>query len=102
MPAMALTSTQQRIEIGKRLKALRIASGYERNQKGFVDLIGIAPNAWSQYEAGTRLPTLDQADKIVVATGVTLDWIYRGNVSGLPHHIAVKLGGVGTKDSLSA
>jgi transcriptional regulator with XRE-family HTH domain len=99
---MAIEPATHRKAVGRRLKALRTALGYENNQRGFVGLVGLTQPAWSNYEAGDRLPNLDAANRIAEATGVTLDWIYRGNVSGLPHHIAVKLADLAERDSLSA
>lgn len=102
MPGMANEPATHRKAIGRRLKALRAALGYERNQTGFAKFLGFAQPTWANYEAGDRIPNLDAAHKIVEATGVTFDWIYRGTVAGLPHHIAVKLAEQASKDSLSA
>lgn len=102
MPAMIDVPATHRKAVGARLKALRAALGYERNQHGFAAFVGIAQTAWSNYEKGDRVPNLDAANKIAEATGATFDWIYRGNVSGLPHHIAVQLAEQAAKDRLSA
>lgn len=77
------------IEIGARLKALRLALGM--SQVEFYTLAGIAQNAYSQYESGERLLTLPQAIKIREKFGVTLDWLFQGDVSGMPHALAAKI-----------
>lgn len=72
-------------DIGRRIVALREA--LEMNQTGFAQMTGIKQNALANYEAGTRRPDLDQAYKLVAKTGVTLDWVYLGDRSGLPQRL---------------
>lgn len=72
-------------DIGRRIVALREAMGM--NQTAFAQLTDIKQNALANYEAGTRRPDLDQAYKLVAKTGVTLDWVYLGDRSGLPHRL---------------
>jgi transcriptional regulator with XRE-family HTH domain len=53
----------------------------------------ISPNAWSQFtnpESKRRI-TLNEAYKLRDAFGVTLDWIYDGDPSGLPQRLYKKL-----------
>ena len=76
--------------IGKRIEATRLALGYT-NASAFARLVGISVPALGNYERGERRPNVDQALQIVRATGATLDWIYRGDRSGLPHRIAAHL-----------
>lgn len=61
---------------------LREALGH--NQGAFARLVDISQPGLANYEAGLRRPDLDQAVKIVLKTGVTLDWLYLGDRSGLP------------------
>ena len=68
--------------IGVRLKALRDTTRLK--QTPFADDIGVTQSAWSQYESGKRQITLDVAVTLVERFGVTLDWIYFGDSSGLP------------------
>jgi transcriptional regulator with XRE-family HTH domain len=72
--------------IGDRLEALREA--FNVTQTEFAARAGIAQNTYNQYAKGKNLPRLDFAEKICDEYGVTLDWIYRGEQSGLPVHIA--------------
>ena len=72
--------------IGERLEALRLA--FSINQSEFAARAGIAQNTYNQYAKGKNLPRLDFAERICDEYGVTLDWIYRGDQSGLPVHIA--------------
>lgn len=78
-------------QIGQRLKALRIAKGYGQNQIGFARLCGVTPQAWNNYEGGSRRPDLESAAKIRQATGVTYDFIYNGVMSHLPMELAASI-----------
>ena len=71
--------------IGARLKAIRKASG--RNQSQFATWVEVNIPTWSNYERAYRRIDLDNAFKVVRKTGVTLDWIYFGDESGLPVHL---------------
>lgn len=75
--------------IGKRLEKLRTVVGL--NQTGMAEALHIGQSAWSQYESGTRRVTLEVAGRIAVRFGVTLDWLYRGDPSGLPLKLAQSL-----------
>lgn len=75
--------------IGERLHRLRHA--IELNQAAIAEILGITQSAWSQYENGTRRVTLDVAGNLASRFGVTLDWIYRGDPSGLPMKLAKEL-----------
>ena len=54
---------------------------------------GIKPNRWSQYVNDKRPITLDAAGKFCDQYGVTLDWIYRADPSGLPQKLHNKIVG---------
>lgn len=73
------------IDIAKRLAALMATT--ERNQSGFAELVGITQPAMSNYLKGYRRPQLDEAIRIASRTGVTLDWIYLGDRSGLSQRL---------------
>lgn len=76
-------------DIAKRIVALREALGH--NQSAFAALVGISQPAMNNYERGLRRPDLDVAVRIHQRTGVTLDWLYMGNRSGLPAHLLALL-----------
>lgn len=81
--------TRDRKAISERLKLTREALGL--NQASFARLTGIEPQAINNYETGLRGISVDQAIKICAATGVSLDWIYRGIAAGLPINLATAL-----------
>jgi transcriptional regulator with XRE-family HTH domain len=75
--------------IGQRLKWTREANGL--TQAAWCRLVGIEAQAWNNYERGSRRISLDQALKVCKAAGVSLDWIYRGLIFGLPSELAAAL-----------
>lgn len=75
--------------VGERLTQLR--ESYGMKQAEFCRWTGFSTQAWNNYERGYRLINLDQAMKLWRITGATLDWIYRGDPSGLPFRLASKL-----------
>lgn len=82
----ALQTAHNALEIGRRIQAVRMA--FEESPAQFARRVGISAQSLSNYETGYRRPGLDQAILICVATGVTLDWIYFGDNSGLPMRFA--------------
>ena len=76
-------------DIARRLEALVAYTG--RNQSAFAELVGVTQPAMSNYLKGLRRPQLDEAIKIAGKTGVTLDWIYLGDRSGLPARLLESL-----------
>lgn len=54
------------------------------NQSSFARLVESSPSGMNNYLKGLRRPELDMAIRTAAKTGVTLDWIYLGDRSGLP------------------
>lgn len=54
---------------------------------------GIAPNAWSQFKnpEKKRRITVDAAFKLKDQYGVTLEWLYDGDISSLPSRLANRI-----------
>ncbi len=75
--------------VAGRLKRTREAFGM--NQAAWCRLVGIDTPAWNNYESGLRRISIDQAMKVCQATGVSMDWIYRGLMSGLPVDLVTRL-----------
>ena len=61
------------------------------NQREFAIRANLKPNRYSQYETGARPLTIDAAHRICDEYGVTLDWLYRGDRSTLPHKLAIEI-----------
>lgn len=60
---------QQRIDIGKRIKTLRIKAGILK-QKDLAEKTGIRPQYISSFEKGYREPTKDEIEKIAAVLGI--------------------------------
>lgn len=69
-------------DVAERLRITREA--LKLTQAELCRRTGIAPNTWNNAETGDARIGVDQAMKLCRATGVTLDWIYRGIRLGLP------------------
>lgn len=86
-----MNSTETSTEaIARRLIATRLALGFE-SQVEFCRVADIAANAWNNYETARSRPKLAVAIALCERFHLTLDWIYRGDASGLPHRLAVAI-----------
>jgi DNA-binding XRE family transcriptional regulator len=75
--------------VAARLRLTRQA--LKLSQVGLCRITRISPQAWNNAETGDNLIGLANAMKLCRATGVTLDWIYRGVGSNLPRLIATEI-----------
>lgn len=75
--------------IAKRLVATRHA--FRLNQGDFAQRANIAHNTYNQYEHAKKRPSIDNAIALCEAYDLTLDWIYRGDPSGLKYSLAAQL-----------
>jgi transcriptional regulator with XRE-family HTH domain len=75
--------------IAERLIATRKAIGLR--QAEYAERAGIPNNTYNQYEQAKGRPSLDFAYKLCDEYGLTLDWIYNGDPSGLPYRITKNL-----------
>jgi transcriptional regulator with XRE-family HTH domain len=82
-------SPANKMDVAQRLKYARLA--LKLKQTRLCAITGIATNTWNNAENGVSRIGLDTAIQFCEATGVTLDWIYRGIKVGLPHGLAEAL-----------
>lgn len=77
--------------VAERLQKLRETLGF--TQSAMSSMIGGTERGqtWQNYEAGRRLIAVPHALALCQRLGITLDWIYRGNVLGLPPELRTKL-----------
>jgi transcriptional regulator with XRE-family HTH domain len=73
--------------IASRLRVTREALGIKK-QKEFAERAGISPNTYNQWEKGRVYPDLQYMIRLRDEYGISLDWIYLGDPSGLPYQIA--------------
>lgn len=76
--------------IARRLFLTRHALGIEE-QGAFALAAGTERSTYNNYEKGKRIPKLDQAIRLCDTYELTLDWIYRGDPSGLPYGLGTKI-----------
>lgn len=69
-------------QIGLRLRLTRAALGNTQTMMGTLcGATGVNPAAtWNNYEAGKRRINIDHAQTLCGRIGVTMDWIYLGNI----------------------
>jgi transcriptional regulator with XRE-family HTH domain len=76
-------------KVAARLRLTRQA--LKLSQAGLCRIARISPQAWNNVETGDNLIGIENAIKLCRATGITLDWIYRGVRSNLPPLIAEEI-----------
>src|SRR5262245_15492127 len=76
-------------EIAERLRLSREALGFSMTT--MARLIGSPTSTWHNYESGIRRISLDQALRLKARTGLTLEWIYSGEIATLPPHLRDKI-----------
>ncbi len=75
--------------VGRRLKLARMALGWAEKQGKFAQMAGISLTAYNQWESGENYPGVDNAIKLCDRhTGLTLDWIFRGKLEGMPSQLS--------------
>lgn len=72
--------------VGKRFKRVRKSRG--ETQTVFAERAGMTQSCYAQYEAGIRTPSIAHATKLRETYGLTLDFIYLGDTSGLTVRLA--------------
>lgn len=80
-------------DIGARLEAVAMArdlTGAEITRRSNGKIL---QSRWTEYTQGSRRITVDAAVLIYQMTGATLDYIYRGDESGLPKSLVERLHG---------
>lgn len=73
-------------DIGKRLTAIRTAES-KLNQKDWALKHGFSQTQYNNWEKGTRRIPVDEAQRLCNLYSLSLDFIYRGRLNGLPENI---------------
>ena len=91
MPAMTKTADlTPYIDIGTRLTAIRNAES-DLGQGEWAVRHGFSKTQYNNWENGVRRITVDEAERLCTLYGLSLDFIYRGNLSGVPENIKKRL-----------
>lgn len=77
------------VRIGRRLRFTREALGLRPSQ--MADLLGIERTYWTRYEKGHRKISYEVGALMVAHFGVTLDFIFLGNLAGVPLDLAQRI-----------
>jgi transcriptional regulator with XRE-family HTH domain len=83
-----LTDTSPKY-VAKRLELFRKALGLR--QVDLVRELDWSPQKWGQWEKGQRTPNIADMIELAERYGVTLDYVYRGDMSRLPEWMAQKI-----------
>jgi transcriptional regulator with XRE-family HTH domain len=86
---MDLYNGRDRESVGARLELTRAAVGL--SQAEFASAAGLKASAYNQQEKGNKLPGLDAAQALCDHYHLTLDWVYRGDSSGLQYKLAASI-----------
>lgn len=77
------------VDVARRLRLSRAALGYsDRQQSDFAAESDFEQSHYNKFESGARRLTLDAAMKLCNRWSLTLDWLFRGDPSGLPYKLA--------------
>lgn len=74
----------------------------EITQAEFTGLCGVNRQAWNNAETGDARIGIDSAMAVVRRTGATLDYIYLGDSTHLPHRLAVEIEQIEAAEKKSA
>jgi transcriptional regulator with XRE-family HTH domain len=90
------------VQIGVRLALTRRALGLTQIMMG--QLMGTISNgqAWGNYEGGKRRISVDHALALCRNCGMTLDWIYQGQMVNLPPDLREKIQRLMLEDAKNA
>lgn len=77
-------------DVARRLRLTRVSLGIE-DQQDFGEAAGVSQSLYNRFETGSRLLTLQAALKLCLHYDLTLDWLYRGDPSGLPYKLATSI-----------
>ena len=79
-----------KLHAGLRLKAARLVLGIDR-QDTMATVLGVQRSAYNNWEKGVRLPDVAAMVRLLAKSGVSLDWIFAGELRSMPFDLASKL-----------
>ncbi|WP_410053239.1 helix-turn-helix domain-containing protein [Bradyrhizobium sp. SZCCHNR1004] len=86
--------------IGQRLERLRVELGFAK-QQDFANALGIDKSTYSLYKNGSRALTFETACIIRQKWGISLDWLFFGDMQQAAIQTMAKIGR-GTEDTHAA
>ena len=85
----SLPAAADRREVGRRIRATRQALGM--SQKAVYEKLGISKQTYNNHDTGYSRPSIEDGIRISRLFGVSLEWIYLGEIRNVPHELAIKL-----------
>ena len=76
-------------DVAARLVLTRLALGLKPSQ--LAKIVGLTQQMISNYESGRHLISVTSSNRYVSTFGLTLDWIYRGDMKGLSHDLIMRI-----------
>jgi transcriptional regulator with XRE-family HTH domain len=95
-----MKKTMSNQAVAKRLGLLRRAKGVDSKTR-MAALIGATTNQYNNWENAIGQPPVAFAVRIASLTGATLDYIFLGDVSGLPIKLTILLSELEANDARS-
>jgi transcriptional regulator with XRE-family HTH domain len=89
---MPAPRSKRRREDGPSERLLRLRTAMAGSQVEFCSRFGFKVPQWSNYENGRPIGKAAALKLVTKIHGLTLDWIYLGNSSGLTMEMAKRLG----------
>lgn len=88
-PPRSVADRQMMAEMGKRLRWVREASGWNQTQAG--EVVGVTQTAWSLYERGLRWPDAFEAVRLIAKLKISRDYLLTGDLGGVERDLAIRL-----------
>ena len=82
-------TTELAMIVGERLRVTRHVLGL--GPRTFAEPAGLEADTYKQIESGERALSVEEATAICRAYGLTLDWVFRGDPSGLEWRLADRI-----------
>lgn len=87
--AMSLAEEATAERIADRLSLVREVTGLTQTE--FARRAGLGVSAWNNYETARKRISVDAAIALCETYSLTLDYVYLGDASNLPYHLASAL-----------
>jgi hypothetical protein len=84
------------LQVGGRLRLIEDALDLSGAKIARMTKNEIRPSRWTEYCKGSRLIHAEAALALYEVTGATLDFIYRGDRSGLPQRLIEQINKIST------
>ena len=85
-----MNDQQLRAEVGHRLRVTAHELGY-RSAQALADWLGANRAQVAAWFNAVAMPPVKYMRKLAIERGITLDWIYRGDGSGLSNALYIRL-----------